>query len=214
MRLPLILFLLAAVIPIFFGKIRSAPFWLSLQAIALGWNGIAHSDGMSAHALLALLDVIAVRAIAAPLLLRRAIHLRGDPNLDLMPSNLFAWVIGIALIVLAFEFGGSATTDVGALALGVVGAMVAIALLLLSTNDALPAQLVAVLFMENGIAVFESLLPEPWPLPVHGALTVVYLVTVGVGGWLIGTPAAAAVGATTAAAGSSGSSESSVPGET
>ena len=67
-------------------------------------------------------------------------------------------------------------------------AMVAVALLLLSTNDALPAQLVAVLFMENGIAVFESLLPEPWPLPVHGALTVVYLVTVGVGSWLIGTP--------------------------
>lgn len=206
MRLPLIFFLMAAVIPIFFGKIRSTPFWLSLQAIALGWNGIAHSDGMSGHALVALIDVIAVRAVAAPLLLRRAIHLRGDPNLDLMPSNLFAWVIGIALIVLAFEFGGSATTDVGALALGVVGAMVAIALLLLSTNDALPAQLVAVLFMENGIAVFESLLPEPWPLPVHGALTVVYLVTVGVGGWLIGTPAAAAATATT--------SESSVPGET
>jgi hydrogenase-4 membrane subunit HyfE len=202
MRLPLILFLLAAVIPVFFGKIRSAPFWLSLQAIALGWNGVAHSDGMSGHALVALLDVIAVRAVVAPLLLRRAIHLRGDPNLDLMPSNLFAWVIGIALIVLAFEFGGAATTDVGALALGVVGAMVAIALLLLSTNDALPAQLVAVLFMENGIAVFESLLPEPWPLPVHGALTVVYLVTVGVGSWLIGTPAAAAT------------SESSVPGET
>lgn len=190
MRLPLILFLLAAVIPIFFGKIRSAPFWLSLQAIALGWNGVAHSEAMSAHALVALLDVIIVRAVVAPFLLRRAIHARGDPNLDLMPSNLFAWVIGIALIVLAFEFGGSATTDVGALALGVVGAMVAIALLLLSTNDALPAQLVAVLFMENGIAVFESLLPEPWPLPVHGALTVVYLATVGVGSWLIGTPAA------------------------
>ena len=202
MRLPLILFLLAAVIPVFFGKIRSAPFWLSLQAIALGWNGLAHSGGISGHALVALLDVIAVRALLAPLLLRRAIHLRGEPNLDLMPSNLFAWVIGIALIVLAFEFGGGAMTDGGALALGVVGAMVAIALLLLSTNNALPAQLVAVLFMENGIAVFESLLPEPWPLPVHGALTVVYLVTVGVGSWLIGTP-------TTAAA----SSESGVPGE-
>jgi len=201
MRLPLILFLLAAVIPVFFGKIRSAPFWLSLQAIALGWNGVAHSDGMSVHALVALLDVIAVRAIVAPLLLRRAIHLRGDPNLDLMPSNLFAWVIGIALIVLAFEFGGSATTDVGALALGVVGAMVAIALLLLSTNDALPAQLVAVLFMENGIAVFESLLPEPWPLPVHGALTVVYLATIAVASWLIGTPAAADTASDTTAPG-------------
>ena len=97
--------------------------------------------------------------------------MRGDANLDLMPSNLFAWVIGIALIVLAFEFGGAAMADVQALALGVVGATVAVALLLLSTNDSPPAQLVAVLFMENAIAVFESLLPEPWPLPVHGALS-------------------------------------------
>jgi hypothetical protein len=192
MRLPLILFLLAAVIPVFFGKIRSAPFWLFLQAVALGWNGVAHSDGMSIHAMVALVDVIVVRALIAPLLLRRAIHLRVDPNLDLMPSNLFTWVIGIALIVLAFDFGGTAMADVAALALGVVGAMVAITFLLLSTNNLPTAQLVALLFMENAIAVFESLLPEPWPLPVHGVLTLVYLVTVGVGCWLIGKPTAAA----------------------
>ena len=40
MTLPLIIFLVAAVIPVFFGKIRSAPVWLSIQALALGWNGI------------------------------------------------------------------------------------------------------------------------------------------------------------------------------
>ncbi len=81
-----------------------------------------------------------------------------------------------------------------ALTLGVVGATVAVALLLLATNDSPPAQLVALLFMENAIALFESLLPEPWPLPVHGALSAIYLLTVGVGGWLIGAPAAAARG--------------------
>jgi len=188
MRLPLILFLLAAVIPVFFGKIRSAPFWLSLQAFALAWNGAAHQEGWTVHGVVTLVEVIAVRALIAPLLLRRAIHLRGEPNADLMPSNLFAWAIGVALIVLAFDFGGAAMADVPALALGVVGGMVAIALLLLSTNHSPPAQLVAVLFMENGIAVFESLLPEPWAWPVHGTLTAVYLVTVAVGGWLIGTP--------------------------
>lgn len=186
MRLPLILFLLAAVVPVFFGKIRSAPFWLSLQALALAWNGVAHHAGWSVHAVLALIEVIIVRAVIAPLLLRRAIRLFGGPNDDLIPSNLFAWVTGVALIVLAFDFGGAAMADVPALALGVVGGMVAIALLLLSTNRSPPAQLVAVLFMENGIAVFESLLPEPWALPVHGSLTAVYLVTVAVGGWLIG----------------------------
>ena len=196
MRLPLILFLLAAVLPVFFGKVRSAPMWLCLQAIALGWNGVAHQESLSGHAFVVLVEVIAVRAVIVPTLLRRAIRLRAEPNLDLMPSNLFAWAIGIALIVLAFEFGGSALADVGALALGVVGAMVAIALLLLSTNDSPPAQLVALLYMENAIAVFESLLPEPWPLPVHGALTLVYLVTVSVGSWLIGSPGPRAADAT------------------
>jgi hydrogenase-4 membrane subunit HyfE len=190
MKLPLIAFLVATVIPVFFGKIRSAPLWLAAQALALAWNGVAHHGAFSGHTLVALLEVLVVRAVIAPLLLRRAIRLRAGPNLDLMPSNLFAWAIAIALIVLAFEFGAPAMTDRHALTLGAVGATVAVALLLLSTNNSPPAQLVAVLFMENALALFESLLPEPWPVPVHAALTVIYLATVGVGGWLIGAPEA------------------------
>ena len=201
MQLALILFLLSAVVPAFFGKIRAAPMWLALQGLALAWSGGAHHAGWSAHAGVVLVEVIAVRVLLVPQLLRRAIRLRGEPNLDLMPSNLFTWAIAIALIVLAFQFGGAAMGDVGALALGVVAAMVAIALLLLSTNDAPPAQLVAVLYLENAIAVFESLLPEPWPLPVHGALSLVYLATIGVGSWLIGTPADAAPAAAPGKAG-------------
>ena len=42
--------------------------------------------------------------------------------------------------------------------------------------------------MENALALFESLFPEPWPLPVHGALSAIYLLTIIVGTWLIGTP--------------------------
>ncbi len=119
---------------------------------------------------------------------RRAIRRRGEPNLDLMPSNLFTWAVAIALVVLAFEFAAPAMGDRQALTLGVVGATVTVSLLLLSTNDSPPAQLVAVLFMENGLALFESLLPEPWPLPVHGALSTIYLLAVVVGSWLIATP--------------------------
>jgi hydrogenase-4 membrane subunit HyfE len=192
MRLPLVLILLAALIPVFFGKTRAAPFWLAVQAVALAWNSAAHHEAGSLHAVAALVEVLVVRAVIAPLLLRRAIRQRSEPNLDLMPSNLFTWAIGISLVVLAFDFGGAAMEDVPALALGVVGGLVALSLLLLSTNNAPPAQLVAVLFVENAIAVFESLLPEPWAWPVHAALTVVYLVTLGVGCWLIGTPQAKA----------------------
>lgn len=186
MTLALVVFLVAAVIPVFFGKIRSAPVWLAVQALALGWNGIAHHAEVSVHAFWALFEVLLVRGVVAPQLLRRAIRRRAEPDLDLMPSNLFTWAIAIALIVLAFEFGAPAMSDRQALALGVVGATVAVALLVLSTNNSSPAQLVAVLFMENALALFESLLPQPWPLPVHAALSAIYLLTVGVGGWLVG----------------------------
>jgi hydrogenase-4 membrane subunit HyfE len=187
MTLPLIAFLFAAVVPVFFGKTRAAPLWLAVQSLALGWNGVAHHGELSSHALVTLIEVLIVRAAVAPLLLRRAIRLRAEPNLDLMPSNLFAWAIAIALIVLAFEFGAPAMTDRQAFTLGAIGATVAVALLLLSTNNSPPAQLVAVLFMENALALFESLLPEPWPLPIHAALGAIYLATVSVGSWLIGT---------------------------
>ena len=193
MQLPLIIFLVAVVIPVFFSKIRSAPVWLAVQALALGWNGVAQHGGISIHTLIALLEMLVVRAAIAPLLLRQAIRQRAEPNLDLMPSNLFAWGIAIALIVLAFEFGAPTMSDRQALTLGVVGATVAVALLLLSTNNSPPAQLVAMLFMENALALFESLLPEPWPLPVHGALSGIYLLTVVVGSWLIGAREATAV---------------------
>jgi hydrogenase-4 membrane subunit HyfE len=186
MRLPLILFLLCALAPVFFGKIRVAPLWLALQALSLAWMGAIHHPDWSLHTLASVLEVVAVRALLAPLLLGRAIRLRAEPDTDLMPSNLFTWAVAIALIVLAFDFGGAAMADVQALGLGVVGALVAITLLILSTNNAPAAQLVAVLFIENAIAVFESMLPVPWPAPVHGALMGVYVLTVAVGSWLIG----------------------------
>jgi hypothetical protein len=61
------------------------------------------------------------------------------------------------------------------------------AFLVLSTNDAPAAQLIALLFMENALALFESLMPEHWPLPVHAAITGVYVLTVGIGSWLVRT---------------------------
>ena len=147
MRLPLMLFLLAALAPVFFGKVRAAPLWLVLQALALAWIGAIHHAEWSLHTLIGVLEVVLVRGVLAPWLLLRAIRLRAEPDADLMPSNLFTWAIGTALIVLAFDFGGAAMADAPALALGVVGAMVAMVLLILSTNGSPAAQLVAVLFM-------------------------------------------------------------------
>ena len=188
MTLSLLLCLIATVIPVFFGKIGVTPLWLSLQALGLGWITLHHHhDEVSGHALFAGLEVLVVRAWLVPTLLRRLLAHQPTARLDLMPSNLFTWGIAVTLIILAFKFGEGAKMDVRALTLGVMAATVMIALLILSTNQEPTAQLVALLFMENALALFESLMPEPWPLPVHAALSGVYLLTVGVGTWLLTT---------------------------
>ena len=185
MLLPLVVFLLSAVLPVFFGRLRAAPFWVSVQALALAWALSARHPEVTMHSLIGVIEVLLVRGVLAPWLLRRVIERRGEADLDLMPSNLFAWASAVALIVLAFEFGGAAVSETGTFTMGVVGATVAIAFLVLSTNESPPAQWVALLFMENALALFESLLPDPWALPVHGSLSLVYLLTLGVGAFLL-----------------------------
>lgn len=186
MTLPLIFCLIATVIPVFFSKISSAPTWLALQALALGWITITHAETFSLHAALVGLEVLLVRALLVPRLLRRALHKQPNARISLMPSNLFAWIIAVMLIIVAFKFGDGARADARALTLGVVAATVVIAFLILSTNHEPKAQLVAVLFMENALALFETLMSEPWPLPVHLAVSAVYILTVAVGSWLVG----------------------------
>jgi hydrogenase-4 membrane subunit HyfE len=183
--LPLIACLLATVIPVFFGKLSVTPTWLSLQALALGWITLNKNEALDFHALEAGLEILFIRAWLVPHLLRRTLRSTPAAELEVMPSNLFAWGAAVALIILAFQFGDGARADVRALTLGVTAATVTIAFLVLATNHQPVAQLVALLFMENALALFESLMPEPWPLPVHLAVSGVYVGTVALGSWLI-----------------------------
>jgi hydrogenase-4 membrane subunit HyfE len=199
MTLPLIACLISTVIPVFFGQLRSAPVWLSLQALALGWITLHQHQEPDLHTLAAGLEVLLIRAWLVPHLLRRSLRQHADGALDVMPSNLFAWGVAISLIILAFKFGGDVVSDARGMTLGVVAATVMIAFLVLATNDAPLAQLMGLLFMENALALFESLLPQPWPLPVHLGISALYIGTVLVGRWLIAhLPAAGAAPASPA----------------
>lgn len=185
MTLPLILCLVATVIPVFFSRVSATPVWLCIQALTLAWITAAGEETMSLHAWISIVEIVLVRALLVPYLLYRAIRKTFPARLSVMPSNLFAWGVAITLIILAFKFGDGARADFRALTLGVVAATAMIAFLILATNHEPAAQLVAVLFMENALALFESLMPESWPLPVHVALSGVYILTVLVGSWLV-----------------------------
>ncbi len=199
-RLPLILFLLTTVVPLFLGKMGATPAWLGLQGLAMGWISLTQHHALSVHALAGGLEVLLVRALLVPTLLRRALLGSAAAHEDLMPSNLLIWGVALALIILAFKFGDGARADVRALTLGVVAATGTMAFLLLSTNRAPVAQLVALLFMENALALFESLMSEPWSVPVHLGVSGLYVGTVAVGVWLVRAQAAPDPGASACAA--------------
>ena len=186
MTLLLIFCLIATVVPVFFARLSAAPGWLSLQALALTAIALYDAETVTTHVAALAGEILLVRALLVPWLLRRAIRKSASARLALMPSNLFTWIIAVALIILAFKFGDGARADVRALTLGVVAATTVIAFLILATNFETKAQLVALLFMENALALFETLLPEPWPLPVHLAVSTVYIATVAVGSHLVG----------------------------
>jgi hydrogenase-4 membrane subunit HyfE len=177
--------LLATLIPVFFGKVSITPTWLALQALALGWMTLNQHPVLDAHAIAAGLEILLVRAWLVPHLLRRSLRGTRADDIDVMPSNLFAWGAAVTLVILAFQLGGGLRSDVRAMTLGVMAVTVTLAFLVLATNREPVAQLVALLFMENALALFESLMPQAWPLPVHLAVSGVYVGTVAVGTWLI-----------------------------
>ena len=185
MTLVLIASLVATIVPLFFARLSAAPGWLALQALALAWIVWPEPGEHATRAYALCAEIVAVRALLVPWLLRRVIHGSKQARLALMPSNLFVWVIAVALVIFAFRFGDGARADERALTLGLVATTSVIALLILATNHHTKAQLVALLFMENALALFETLLPEHWPWPVHLAISSVYVATVAVGSHLI-----------------------------
>ena len=56
MTLPLILCLVATVIPVFFSRLSSAPAWLSLQGLALAWVALTGHEVVSTLTPAALVD--------------------------------------------------------------------------------------------------------------------------------------------------------------
>jgi hydrogenase-4 membrane subunit HyfE len=185
MSLPLIACLIATVIPVFFGKLGSTPTWLGLQALALGWITLNKHPELDIHALAAGLEIFLLRGLLVPRLLRQTLHKTHAATLDVMPSNLFAWGAAMAVVILAFQFGDGARSDVRSMTLGVTASTVVLAFFVLATNQVRQAQLVAFLFMENALALFETLMPEPWPWLVHGAISTLYVGAVAVGVWLM-----------------------------
>lgn len=185
MNLSIALFLAAVLIPLLFGSPRTAPFWLGVQGVALAANVLGHHELLSLHAGASLLDLVVLRGVVAPLILKAANDRATRLTEHLLPSNLLVWALAIAVAVFGFQFAISAAVTESALGLGTVAACVTLPLLLLATNESLPAQLVALLMLENAASLLETFHVEPWEPVIHLGLAGLYLLIVSVSAWVM-----------------------------
>lgn len=146
-------------VPVFVASRRVSLAGLSAQGLLLGCLALA-----SAHAslelvdLARLVDVIAVRAVMAPVLLGSALRARGTPSrIDLVPPSILWWTVVLGATLASFEFADLLVPAAGPAQLlaGVASSMVMIAFLILSTQTNVLAQMIAALHLENAIALVE-----------------------------------------------------------
>lgn len=144
-------FLLVVLLPLFAARWRVSLLGLALQGVLL-----FRAAGSAREALLLDgADFLLVRGLLAPGLLY-AIQLRGgSPHRnDVIPANLFAWVLVVVLTTAAFRFaaiiGGEAEGRIA-----VATAALVLGLFVLSTQSSVFSQIVGVLRIDNAVALFE-----------------------------------------------------------
>ncbi|MFO0722578.1 MAG: hypothetical protein U1E65_02265 [Myxococcota bacterium] len=176
MSLPLAIFILALATPLFFGK-RGA-WWLVLQAAALVWLELFTPAALDGTKVALVIDTVVLRGLIAPVMIHRAQNNDRDRQNHLYPSNLFVWTIAVLLFALGFIFAAAITQDPSTqLTFGAMISSILLAVLLLATNEARSTQLLAILFIENALALFELRLPEQGAL-LHLAGSLIYLGTI------------------------------------
>ncbi|HVO31700.1 MAG TPA: hypothetical protein VMV18_13230 [bacterium] len=171
MRTALLSFLIATLLPLFFGSTRFALFALALQGLALTLILGATPESGDAAWLVHLADLGLVRAVIVPLLLSR--YARRGGTEPLIPPNLLHWTtVGLAPI-LGFWFAARvAHVDTFAAGTGATGVLVG--LLVLVHQDSRMGQVIAAVFIENSIAIFELSGPERAPWPVAAGLAIAF----------------------------------------
>jgi hydrogenase-4 membrane subunit HyfE len=157
---PLLMGLLGVMlVPLFLAKWRSSLIGLSLQGFLIAWAAYRLDPNLRAIGTwLMLVDLVLVRGIGTPLLLYRILssHKRSARN-DIIAPNLLSWTIAFGLVLAAFNLSAALVPTDGdqRAIISVASAGVLLSLLVLASQSTTFGQIVGVLRLENGIALFE-----------------------------------------------------------
>ncbi|MBK7402352.1 MAG: hypothetical protein IPJ34_40485 [Myxococcales bacterium] len=154
----LIAFVLVLVVPLFVATWRTSLLGLALQGALMTAIAFRHGLHLSVHALPELVDLVVVRTLLTPALLRHALRLRhAGPRNDVIPPNLLSWTVALALVVAAFRVAAVLVPAEGdpQTLVGVATAGVLLGLLVLATRSSPISEVVGALRVENAVALFE-----------------------------------------------------------
>jgi hydrogenase-4 component E len=155
----LIAFVGVLLVPLFVASWRISLMGLALQAFLMAWSAYElHSALDSVGSWVGMFDMVVVRGFGAPLALYAVLRSQGaTARSDVIPPNLMSWTLAIALVLVAFRFADMLVPVEGTEHSFVAGATagVLLGILVLATQTGPFSQMVGVLRIENGIAMFE-----------------------------------------------------------
>lgn len=172
----LIAFLLVLITPLLIGSWRVSLAGLAAQGLLLGWLSLETRDDFSAGGILTLVDLLVLRGALIPSFLHRVALSQNRPQRsDVVPPNLFSWTAAAAIVLLSFRFSQALSLSGDrATHTAIAASAVLLGLFILATQNGLFAQIVGILRIENGIALFELQSEHHLPVGVHLGVLVVF----------------------------------------
>ncbi len=157
---PLLIALLAVLLgPLFVGTWRTSLWGLSMQGLLMAWLALRLGPHPSTpSAWLTLIDLALLRGVAAPTALYQVLRARNVPaRHDAIPPNLLSWTLALGSVLVAFNFAQvlvpAPAMEQSIVSVAATGLM--LGFLVLATQSATFGQMIAVLRIENAIALFE-----------------------------------------------------------
>ncbi len=154
----LIAFLLVLLLPLFIATWRTSLLGLACQGALMGWIAWSSHPEPTPATVVALVDLIGLRALLAPILLYRVLRGQGAPRRnDVIPPNMFSWTVAVVLVLLAFQFADQAVPRESEQQtfVAVSAAALLLGFMVLSTQSVPFSQVVGALRIENALALFE-----------------------------------------------------------
>jgi hydrogenase-4 component E len=169
-------------VPLFVSSWRMSLFGLSLQGFLMAWIAQRLDPSWStANAWLTCGDLGLVRGVLAPLALYGVLRRQNAAaRNDVIPPNLVSWALALGLVLAAFNFSELLVTQPGEqqTLVAVAAGAILIGFLILATQSDPLSQMIGVLRIENGIALFElGAEPQPHEWGVQLAQVVLSLAT-------------------------------------